>query len=145
MTELEIESVYVRLLPSELRRIVVSEEGVSRVFKLDISSALLRLRRVRVAGRVEAVEDRGRVVEAIVSDSEGRARVRAWGERARELLDLKPGDIVEILGDLRVFRDEVCVALQLFRRIDEKQLQEYLNRLRQDRCVLTAKASRKSP
>ncbi|MEM4872712.1 MAG: OB-fold nucleic acid binding domain-containing protein [Thermofilaceae archaeon] len=139
LSERDVEGVYVRLLPSEVASLTVDEEGAYPEFKLRVGTATLKLRKVRVAGKVEAVEDRGRLVEVIVGDSDGLARVRAWNEEAKKLLNLKPGDLIEVFGVLRVFRGEVYIALKLFRKIDEKRLSEYLVLLKRDRQVLISR------
>lgn len=138
-SEKDVENVYVRLLPSELADVSLDENGTYPEFKLKSGDVVLRLRKVRVAGRVEEVEDRGRMVEITVSDGKGAARIRGWDEEGKKLLSLKPGDIVEVLGALRVFRGELYIALKLFRKIDEVRLTEYLNLLRRDREILLSK------
>jgi len=135
-----MEGVYIRLLPSEIPRVEVSEEGVLTDFKLSVGTLTFKVRRVRVAGHVVAVSDRGRMAEVIVSDGQGEVKVRAWDEEAKKLLELKPGDLVEVLGSLRVFRGDLYVACRLLRKIGEKDLNEYVNRLKRDREVLASRA-----
>ncbi|MEM2298483.1 MAG: OB-fold nucleic acid binding domain-containing protein [Thermofilaceae archaeon] len=144
LSEKDVEGIYVRLQPSEMANLTVDEEGAYPEFKLEAGTTILKLRRVRVAGKVEVVEDRGRLVEVTVSDGKGFAKVRAWNKEARKLLDLKPGDLIEVLGVLRVFRGEVYIVLKLFRKIDEKHLSEYLILLKRDRQVLTSQEKRAS-
>ncbi len=136
MAEVAAEDVYVRLLPREVAQLAADEQGEAPEFKLNLGEALLKLSRVRVAGRVKEVRDWGRMAEAVVGDEGGEVRVRAWGEDAAKLLSLKPGEPVEVLGVLRLFRGEVYVALRLVRRLSEEGLREYVRLLQRDRAVL---------
>lgn len=142
MGEKDVEGVYVRLLPGELANLIIDEAGAYPEFKLKNGAVILRLHRVRVAGRVEAIEDRGRLVEITVSDDKGVARVRAWNRDATNLLSLKPGDLIEVLGTLRSYGGKVYIALKLFRKINEKYLINYINMLKRDRLVLTSMEDR---
>ena len=138
----EVEDVYVRLLPKELASVVAENQEFFPEFKLKIGNVILKLSKVRLAGRVESVEDRGRIVDVVLSDGEGRARVRAWDDAARGLLALKTGILVEVFGVLRTFRGELYVAYRFLRRIDEERLQEYVKMLERDRSTFAAMGRR---
>lgn len=131
--EVKVEDVHLRLLPSELERVEVVDRGALVEFKLRWRGSVFKLRRVRVAGSVAGVEERGRMAEVVVKDETGRARVRAWEEDAERLAELKPGDLVEVLGTLRVYRGEVYVALTLLRRITPEKLESYRRAVEGDR------------
>lgn len=104
-------------------------------FQLEIGSLALKLRRVRVAGALEDVKRRGSVVEALLSDGKGAAQIRAWDECADTLLKFERGEYIEVLGTLRVFRDEVYVAASIVRRIGREGFDLYTKMMERDRGV----------
>lgn len=140
---IEVEDVYVRLLPKELANIIVENQELFPEFKLKIEGdAVLKMSKVRLAGRVEAVEDRGRIADVVLSDGEGRVRVRAWNDAAKRLLALRTGVLVEVFGALRIFKGELYVACRFLRQISEERLQEYTKMLERDRRVFAVMGRR---
>ncbi|MCS7104462.1 MAG: OB-fold nucleic acid binding domain-containing protein [Thermofilaceae archaeon] len=129
----DLKSVYVRVLPSEIAKIIVESPETEVNFKLHFEHFGLKLRRVRTAGIVEAVEHRGRLAEAKISDDEGKVLVRAWGSDARRLFELERGVYVEIFGFLRIFQGELYVALKLLRKIREEDFSEFKKLIKRDR------------
>lgn len=129
----DLRSVYVRVLPHEVVKIVVEGPETEVNFKLHFEHFVLKLRRVRTAGIVEAVERRRRFAEAKVSDDEGKILVRAWGDDALRLFELERGAYVEIFGFLRIFQGELYVALKLLRKIREEDFSDFKKLIKRDR------------
>ena len=136
VSEVSVEDVHLRLLPSEVEEVEVVERGALVEFKLRWRGVVFKLKRVRVAGSVARVEERGRMVEAVIGDESGSVRVRAWDEDAERLAKLRPGDLVEVLGTLRVYRNEMYVALTLLRRITPEELEWYREAVTRDRSTI---------
>jgi len=134
----DVGSVYVRLLPREFERIAVVDRGAAVDFELEIGPFTLKLRRARVAGTLTSVEKRGNMVEALLSDGEGCARVRAWDRVADALSSFEQGDFIEVLGNLRVYRGELYVAASIVRRIGSGGFDLYVKLVERDRRVLSA-------
>lgn len=139
----DVGRVHVRLLPREFEKIAVVDRGAVVDFELEIGPLTLKLRRVRVAGALTGVERRGSMVEALLSDGVGSARVRAWNQAADALLGIKQGEFVEVLGNLRVYRGELYVAASVVRRIGSEGFNAYVKLLERDRRVLSALHARK--
>jgi len=135
-SEVSVEDVYFRMLPSEIESVEVVERGALVEFRLKWRGVTFKVRRVRVAGSVASVEERGRMVEVLLSGETGNVRVRAWDEDAERLAKLKPGDRVEVLGTLRVYRGEMYVALALLRSITAEGLKRYREMAERDRRMI---------
>lgn len=133
----DVKDVYVRLLPREIGKLTIVDRGATVDFELETESLTLRLHRVRVAGVLTSLEKRGNMVEALLSDGEGTAHVRAWDELAEALLDFKQGDYLEVLGTLRVYRGDVYVAASIVRKIGSEGFSLYVKMVERDRKLLS--------
>jgi RPA family protein len=133
----DVRDVHVRLLPKEIEKLTVVDQGAVVDFELETGSFTLKLHRVRVAGVLTGLEKRGGMVEALLSDGDGTARVRAWGELAETLLSFKQGDYLEVLGTLRVYRGEVYIAASIVRKIGSEGFDFYVKIIERDRRVLS--------
>ncbi len=134
----DVRNVYVRILPKEFEKIVVIDRGAVVDFELEIDAFTLKLHRVRVAGALTSIERRGDMVEALLSDEEGTARVRAWDRVADALSSFRQEDFIEVLGNLRVYRGELYVAANIVRGIGSEGFDSYLELVSRDRRILLA-------
>ena len=134
--EIDVEDVYFRLLLSEVGSLKVCEEGGLVRYKLEHNGTVFSVRRVRVVGRVEEVSVRGRLTECVITDGNHSVQLRVWAEGRNLLAQLKPGDLVEVLGKLRVYGGDVYVLPIILRTVPPTKLEEHYKRVEMDRAAI---------
>ena len=134
--EINIEDVYLRVLPSEISNIRVEERGAITIFKLDWRDATLRVKRVRLPGRVDRIEKSGDRIDCSLTLENDTVIIRLWGEASHVLNDLKVGSLVEVFGTLRFYRGTVYVYPIFARKIDAEHLDNYDEFIGRDRTLI---------
>lgn len=134
--EINVEDVYLRVSPHELQRLEIETKGAVTIFRLKWLDALLRIKRVRVAGVVDRIEEAGSRVDCVIRDEAGIALLRAWDPDAETLRSLEPMSPVEAFGNLRFYQGVVYVYPIFVKMVSPEHIKKYDEFIGRDRALI---------
>ncbi len=79
--------------------------------------------RVRVIGKLTRIYEYKNRVELIVDDDTSEIVVKVWEDKLDLIKDINKGDIIEVFGVLRIYRDNIYISPEIIMKRDEKYLE----------------------
>jgi RPA family protein len=85
-----------------------------------VTSSGVKISKVRILGTVvdKFVSDKGSFASATIDDSSETINIKVFKDRISEIEDLKLGDILDVLGDINEYQEEVYVLPRALKKVD---------------------------
>ena len=79
-----------------------------------------KISRVNIVGSVidKFLNEEGNFSSLIIDDGSGSIRVKAFGDRVNDLKKFEIGDLVQIIGKIKEFNNEIYISFEIGRKVE---------------------------
>lgn len=133
-----IVDAFLKVKPEEISLENVTMEGPNYYLAVRWKGVTLKARKLCTVGTVSEVQVRKRFTDILLRSGEPFVTVRVWEERSRilEQARVATGELMKVMGVLRVFRENPYVAPVILRKVDTSFMEYFQRRIAEERDMI---------